>query len=241
MNEFVPQGLVRRSGVVLRRNSSPEGDISLYLLLKSIGPVWASAPGASRGRVRFGGSIEPLVWGNFNLYKGTRRFYLKSVDVKEDFWTLRAVPRKLRALLEWDRLLSIHLVPGHPCDEMIALFYWSCILLKEDVDPEVTEWRFLRKWLKSWGLAPSLEYCVSCGVHLGDAYWNATGLSCPRCARNFGGSFLKKTRREMLLSAEESPFGRMKSLFPAFPKNSIESEFWRNGCMRMKAFFDFLK
>ncbi|PKL01970.1 MAG: hypothetical protein CVV55_06840, partial [Synergistetes bacterium HGW-Synergistetes-2] len=58
--DYIPQGLVRLSGVVLRRDVSAEGNVSLYLFLKETGPVWVSAPGASRGRVRFGGAIEPL-------------------------------------------------------------------------------------------------------------------------------------------------------------------------------------
>ena len=172
MNDFIPQGLLRHSGVVLRRTSSPEGNLSLYLLLRTVGPQWVSAPGASRGRMRFGGSVEPLVWGNFNLYKGTKRLYLKSVDVSEDFWALRRDPERLRILLEWDRLLSLHLVPGHPCDDVLAIFYWSSILVRQGVHPLLAEWRFLWKWLNAWGLAPSLEQCVTCGTTLANsALW----------------------------------------------------------------------
>ncbi|NCC56853.1 MAG: DNA repair protein RecO [Synergistales bacterium] len=238
MSENTPQGFVSQSGVVLRRNADPEGNVSLYLLLRSLGPVWVSVPGASRGRVRFGGSVEPLVWGNFSLYKGTRRFYLKSVDVKEDFWSLRASAGKIRTLLEWDRLLCLHLVPGHPCDEILGPFYWSSVLLKEGVLPEAAEWRFLRKWLGNWGLAPSLGSCASCGTALGDAYWTAEGLSCSRCTRESSGAFLPSARREMLHLAEECPTARMKEFFPA----SMEDPgFWKDGCRRMKAFFDFMK
>lgn len=235
MSDTVPQGLVRQSGVVLRRDASPEGNISLYLLLKGIGPVWVSAPGAGRGRVRFGGGVEPLSWGNFNLYKGTRRFYLKSVDVKEDFWSLRAAPEKLRALLEWDRLLCLHLVPGLPCDELVALFYWSSILVREGTDPLAAEWRFLRKWLEAWGLAPSLSICLSCGKSLGDAVWNAEGLNCPECARQNGGTLLPDGLRRRLVAAAECPFDEVKRLFPA---SGNDREFWRGVCKRMKNMFE---
>ncbi|MBL3538313.1 DNA repair protein RecO [Aminivibrio sp.] len=238
MSDTVPQGLVRQSGVVLRRDANPEGNISLYLLLKGIGPVWVSAPGAGRGRVRFGGGAEPLSWGNFNLYKGTRRFYLKSVDVKEDFWSLRAAPVKLRALLEWDRLLCLHLVPGLPCDELVALFYWSSILVREGADPLAVEWRFLRKWLEAWGLAPSLVFCLSCGKPLGDAFWKAEGLDCPECARQNGGACLPDSRRKRLIAAAECPFDEVKRLFPP---SENDREFWNDSCKRMKNMFEYQK
>jgi DNA repair protein RecO (recombination protein O) len=182
--------------------------------------------------------MEPLSWGNFNLYKGTRRFYLKSVDVKEDFWSLRASPEKIRTLLEWDRLLCLHLVPGHPCDELVALFYWSSILVREGVDPRAAEWRFLRKWLESWGIAPSLSFCLSCGKPVGDAVWTAEGLNCPECAGRSGGTFLPDGQRRRLVAAVECPFDAMPRLFP-FSRD--DGDFWKDGCRRMKAMFEFMK
>ena len=182
--------------------------------------------------------MEPLSWGNFDLYKGTRRFYLKSVDVKEDFWNLRTSPEKLRTLLEWDRLLCLHLVPEQPCDDLVALFYWSSLLVKNGVDPAVAEWRFLRKWLDSWGVAPSLEGCVTCGKPLRDGLWNADGLLCPQCGARGGGALLPESHRQNLLKAVQCPYGEMKKLFPP---GTGGDKFWRDGSKRMKAFFDLLR
>lgn len=235
MNEFIPQGLLRHSGVVLRRTSSPEGNLSLYLLLRTVGPQWVSAPGASRGRMRFGGSVEPLVWGNFNLYKGTKRLYLKSVDVSEDFWVLRKDPERLRMLLEWDRLLSLHLVPDHPCDDVLAIFYWSSILVRHGVHPLLAEWRFLWRWLNAWGVAPSLDRCVTCGRQLAEGYWTATGLQCGRCGR--GPSVPAEVLRRLRVAAAASTRELKNGGAAAFDGE----ELWRDACQRLRMFLEYVR
>lgn len=238
MSDSLPQGFLRHSGVVLRRDVSSEGNVSLYLLLKETGPIWVSAPGAGKGKIRFGGGVEPLTWGVFNLYKGTRKFYLKSVDVREDFWVLRSSAERLRTLLEWDRLLCRYLVPGHPCDDLTALFYWCSVLVRDGADRGAAEWRFLRKWLEAWGLAPSLERCLSCGRMLGDSYWSAEGLACPVCAEGRRGAFLDDAGRKTLVSAAACSIEAFRRDFPPSPK---DERFWRDGCERMKALFESIK
>lgn len=234
-----PQGLLKLSGVVLRRDVSAEGNVSLYLFLKETGPVWVSAPGASRGRIRFGGAIEPLVWATFNLYKGTKRFYLKSADVKEDFWSLRKDPEKIRRLLEWDGLLCEHLVPGLPCDEVLALFYWSGVLLKDGVHPLAAEWRFLWKWLYNWGIAPSPDLCAECGASLPSARLSSSGFLCPACARSGEGVVLPAEILARLRAALELPVKKMVEYFPSasFPAPSL----WEDVNSRMRHFFGAMK
>jgi DNA repair protein RecO (recombination protein O) len=185
--------------------------------------------------MRFGGSVEPLVWGNFNLYKGTKRLYLKSVDVSEDFWALRRDPERLRILLEWDRLLSLHLVPGHPCDDVLAIFYWSSILVRQGVHPLLAEWRFLWKWLNAWGLAPSLEQCVTCGTTLANGHWTATGLQCDRCGR--GSSIPADVLRQFRIVAG-APIRELEERSSA----AVEGEeIWRDGCRRLKMFLEYVR
>lgn len=237
MNDLLPQGLLRRSGVVLRRMASPEGNLSLYLLLKTMGPQWVSAPGASRGRMRFGGSVEPLVWGNFNLYKGTKRIYLKSVDVSEDFWELRGHPLRLRTLLEWGRLLCIHLIPGHPCDDILAIFYWASIALQRGLPPHQAEWRFLWRWLNAWGLAPSFESCVTCGAQLSGGYWAATGLQCRTCGRGHEGSFIPP---EHLCQLSFVAQGTLRAILENTPP-SAEGPLWKDGCRRLRTLFEYMR
>lgn len=180
--EDIRQGYFKASGTVLRRVDNPEGERRVHLFLRGLGPVWAAAPGAGRGRSRFGGATEPLVWGVFSLYKGPRRLYLRDVEVREDFWNLRKSRDSLQRALEWSGAIARSGMEAHACDPLVRLFYWSLRNLEEGAEGEIAEWRFLWKWLHFFGIAPSLDCCVGCGGALDRAFWTDDALLCGRCA-----------------------------------------------------------
>ena len=157
-------GLESASGVVLNRRITGEGDLSLTLFLKKLGIAYVSAKGAAGGKVRFGGATEPMVWSAFELYRPKDeggRLYLKSVDVADDMLPLRSRPEAVFATARWFRLLTRHLIEGHADDELLANLYWNMKLLCGALPVEVVEWRFMWRWLKSWGLAPEVsEYAA---------------------------------------------------------------------------------
>ncbi|MDR2180269.1 MAG: recombination protein O N-terminal domain-containing protein [Synergistaceae bacterium] len=161
-----PVGFRSASGVVLSRRIVGEGDLLLTLFLKGMGMTFASAPGAAGGKVRFGGGTEPMVWGVFGLYQGKGeegRKYLKSVDIADDMLKLRTSARALFMAVGWAKLLTRHLMEGHPADDLLANLYWNMKLLNEgEISAEVLEWRFIWRWLKSWGLAPELAEWADC-------------------------------------------------------------------------------
>ncbi len=205
--EDIRQGYLKASGAVLRRVDSPEGERRVHLLLKGLGPVWAGAPGAARGKGRFGGATEPLVWGVFSLYKGPRRLYLRDVEVREDFWNLRKVPQALRRAVAWSRLISRNSLEAHSCDALVALFFWSLRNLEVGADDEVAEWRFLWKWLRSLGIAPRLDRCVGCGKVLARAIWTDDALLCRECVgqmtgRSVEGALLRQLNQAVMLSRD---------------------------------------
>ena len=177
-----PQGLRRRTGVVLRREISPEGDIRLMCLFRGDGVHWLSLPGGGRGRVRLGGSTEPLTWGVFSFYKGRNRSFLKEIEVKKDFWGLRNMQESLKFALGWCRLLSEVLPYQHPVDEVIPIFFWALELLEDRRDPWGMDLRFLWRVLKVWGVAPSLSSCGSCGKRLSEGTWKDGVFLCPVCS-----------------------------------------------------------
>ncbi|MDR1742158.1 MAG: recombination protein O N-terminal domain-containing protein [Synergistaceae bacterium] len=143
------------SGVVLGRSFAGEGDILMTLFLKGVGLTFASARGASSGKVRFGGGTEPLVWGTFSFYEGSAgRKSLTGVDVADDMLKMRARPDSLMAAVRWAKLVVRHLPPGHQADDLLANLYWNMRLLDEGFPPLAAEWRFLWRWLRLWGLAP---------------------------------------------------------------------------------------
>ncbi|QTX31271.1 DNA repair protein RecO C-terminal domain-containing protein [Aminithiophilus ramosus] len=203
--DYLRQGHFRASGVVLRRCDTAEGERLLYLGLKGHGPLWVVAPGAARGRGRFGGATEPLVWSVFTLYKASRNLYLKEAEVKSDLWGLRRRPEPLARALRWGKLIGDIFLPGHPDDALLGLFFWSLWELERGADGEVAEWRFLWRWLRDRGGAPDLERCGRCGRALDEAHWQGESLLCGDCGG--GGTalpslLLRALRAAVMLSRD---------------------------------------
>ncbi len=174
--------LIKRIGVVLKRGNFMEGDMSVQLFLKDSGTTWVYLPGASRGSVRFGGAVEPLVWGRYQLYQSRRRTYLKEVEVTEDFWELRRVPEAVMQAARLIGLFDKYLIAGYPYNDLLISFYWALKALTQKVPSSVVNARFLWRWLLSWGIAPDLARCVSCGRELnGRAVPQDGAFLCERC------------------------------------------------------------
>ncbi|MBR6900447.1 MAG: hypothetical protein IKN30_00095, partial [Synergistaceae bacterium] len=59
--------------------------------------------------------------------------------------------------VKWLKLVMKFLTAGQPDDELLANLYWSMKLLaRPQIPAEVSDWKFLWRWLESWGLAPDL-------------------------------------------------------------------------------------
>ncbi len=140
--------------------------MAVELFLKGSGTTWVYLPGASRGSVRFGGAVEPLVWGRYQLYQTRRKTYLKEVQVTEDFWELRKDPPAVKQAARTVSLFNKYLIAGYPYDELLVSFYWALSALARKVPAPCVNARFLWRWLKSWGIAPDLKNCVNCGREL---------------------------------------------------------------------------
>ena len=195
------QGFYKLTGVVLKRYETNEGDIRLYNLFRDFGPQWILAPGAARGRRRFGGATEPLIWGHFGCYKSPKQLYLRDIEVKEDHWKIRSNPDKLEKAMVWTNLLTKYLLPLQPCNEVMAIFYDSLCLLERDIDESMIEWRFLYRWMKRWGLAPELIRCASCGKEVTTAYWDGDVVFCEECRSNKDELIIPKEElREMVFA-----------------------------------------
>ena len=238
--DFLTQGLFRSSGVVLRRRISAEGDISLHLFLKGVGPVWVQAPGSARGRGRFGGATEPLTWGSFNLYKGPKHLYLKTIDVKDDMWTLRLDPEKLHSALEWNRMVSRYTCSGVAEDDVLILLYWTMRSLCEGANPLFLSWRLLWRWLYIRGEAPDQSKCEQCGVALKDAvYWSDSGFLCQNCSSNGGSSMIASKELRLLQAAAMLPRRNLISFSSqGAPSDGTEKAFWKTQIGRLKMILD---
>lgn len=188
----LPQGYYTQVGTVLkRRDSSGEGQ-SLLLFLRDMGPVWVSAP-SSKTKCRFGGATEPLVWAEFNLYQSPSRLYLQGAEIKEDFISLRTTADKLKSALRFYKRLSGVLLNAQESNNLLTLLWSSLVLLNENCPSDIVEYRYTWRLLKETGLAPSLQYCVSCGCRLEEeALWTSDGLVCPSCAAPGRGDISKE-------------------------------------------------
>ncbi len=205
------QGQFRVTGVVLYRKDLSPTLRTLYVWCREKGAFWVFSPGSGRGKIGRA-FTEPLVWGTFHLYRSTRGTYLKAMDLREDFWELRRSPLRVREALQWGGLLKKNLLPEHPEDELLRVFYWSLVLLREGAPILPLRWRFFWKWLSLWGQAPDLWRCENCGRPLEgeDVYLHPQkgGLFCSACTPLPGEfqkaeSVLRELRRAVMLSRSD--------------------------------------
>jgi DNA repair protein RecO (recombination protein O) len=182
--DALEQGYYTQSGTVLQRKESGKTGQSVQLFLKTMGPVWASAPAAT-SKTRFGGATEPLIWGTFCIYKSPSRLYLKNAEVKEDFLSVRSDPVKLTAAINFYKLLPGVLLRGHENDNALNSLWSALKQLSNNCPAELVEFRFLWRLLRSLGLCPSMTRCVNCGAYIdGCAEMCDDGFLCPKCSVN---------------------------------------------------------
>ena len=143
---------VRASGVVLYRDLSGEKKLWLKLFLKGFGTVNVTAKKSS-------GDTEPFIWGKFGLKKkkNSVNYYIEEFETSDDMLSLRRRRESFLTALKWTKMIMKRLDNGQPDDDLLADLYWSMKLLEDDrVPAEVSGWKFLWRWLESWGLAPEL-------------------------------------------------------------------------------------
>ena len=143
---------LKASGVVLYRDLSGEKNLWLKLFLKEFGIINVTARRSS-------GDTEPFIWGKFGLRKkkNSVNYYIEEIDVADDMLQLRKRRASIFTALKWIKLISKYLTKEQADNELLANLYWSMKLLEEPRVPvEISNWKFLWRWLESWGLAPDL-------------------------------------------------------------------------------------
>jgi DNA repair protein RecO (recombination protein O) len=205
VSDRLPQGDHRADGVVLRRREPTPKSRECLLFLRNLGAVWVGAPG---GKNRFGGGTEPITWGNFTLYQSPRRLYLKSVDIAEDFLSLRRSRRTILLAVKWCEKLADMLPPGHENDGALSLL-WGCMKnMSLGASPALLDARFSWRWANLWGVAPSLEFCPSCGGPLdesGSVWRSPEGFLCGECSQAVSMSTVSREVFTILKFAGLSP------------------------------------
>ena len=143
---------LKASGVILFRDLSGEKNLWLKLFLKEFGVVNVTAK-------KSGSDSEPFLWGKFGIKKkkNSLNYLIDEFEIADDMFFLRKRKEALMTALKWSKMISKRLPQDQADDELLANLYWSMKLLEnEKIPAEVSDWKFLWRWLESWGLAPEL-------------------------------------------------------------------------------------
>ena len=143
---------LKASGVVLYRDVSGEKNLWLKLFLKEFGIVNVTARHSN-------GDTEPFIWGKFGLRKkkNSVNYYIDDIEVADDMLLIRKSRNSILTAVKWTRKIIKFLTSEQADDDLLANLYWSMKLLEEPRVPvEASSWKFLWRWLESWGLAPDL-------------------------------------------------------------------------------------
>lgn len=173
----LPQGDYIYKGTVIKQNRDTE---AILAFLHDLGKTWIFVQG--RGRNRFLGATEPMVWGEFCLYKNTHGLFLKSLNVKDDFLPLRHNANSLYLATRIYSLLADKLPFEIKNNRLLQSLYDTLTLINEGATGEATYLRFVAKFLSSYGLMPSFQICSNCGglIH-SVARLSEKGVFCDKC------------------------------------------------------------
>lgn len=182
------QGNYKKTGTILKKKAGRRGD-SVLLFLKGFGTLWGFSTSSQKNKFPLG--LEPLNWGVFEIYQGPRSATIKSIEVKEDFFHIRKSYSRLLMAVNWSKLLASHLLPAYEQDALLVL-YWNSMKQLETSHAPITsvEFRFLWRWAKIIGLAPSLTHCSHCGKLLDRARRSNDGFLCEKCDHKAQGNIL---------------------------------------------------
>ena len=143
---------VTASGITFSRKILGEKNLQVTLFLKDIGLI-------TLGSKNLGGDSEPFVWGRFKLqkHKRVRSYYVYDIEVFDDMLKLRQKKECIFTAIKWTRLITKYLTFEQPDNNLLTNLYWSMKLLCVSCVPtEAINWRFIWKWVESWGLAPDM-------------------------------------------------------------------------------------
>ena len=231
--ERLDQGYYNASGTVLLRKDASKGGRSLLLFLRGFGARWAGAP-SSGGKLRFGGGAEPMIWGTFSLYQSSTRLYVQSIDVKEDFLSLRTSPSALACAARIYRLTADETPLCCENDGLLRTLWSAMIQLRAGAPSCAVEFRYMWKFLAAAGTAPSLEYCAGCGKTLTQgALFTQEGLLCGSCAADARGSIISQKELSALRAAAALPHDK----FIEWAAKSPDKEIFTANIKKLSSYF----
>lgn len=196
-------GLERVEGIVLFRRSTPEGDVRGEVLSREGLVLPFVAKGACRGRVRFGGLLEPGVWAFFHLQRSRRSslLYLREVDLVDAFRGLRS--RRESILWALRVLGSVRSLGELRCEGLFELLVRFLSMVELGRSPELAAAWFYAELARVEGVLPSPNSCAVCGSPTGEVlFLREEGFSCASC----GGALKLSPQLASVVRGEEPGF-----------------------------------
>lgn len=182
--------LVKTPAVVLRRHAWGEADWIVTFYTFRFGKLRGVARGARRLRSRFGGALEPFVYGELVLFEkpGDPLYRVTGADVHHPFTELREDLSRMAAAARLVNLTAAVTGEGDAHPEVFATLLEGLHVLGSAQDPVLMALLFQVRLLGQTGFGPRIDQCASCGASRGNGEgWpfasHAGGLVCPSCAR----------------------------------------------------------
>ena len=197
------QGDYIYKGTILKQNRDTE---AMLVFLADIGKTWIFVQG--RGHNRFLGATEPINWGEFCLYKNSHGLFARSINIKNDFLHLRRDAKSLYLATKIYTLLCDKLPLEIENNSLLQSLYDTLTLIDEGANGEATFFRFLAKFLASYGVMPSFNVCGNCGSVINDsAFLSNRGVFCDKCGTSdslhLGENDLREAKAALSLPHEE--------------------------------------
>ena len=179
---------VRTRGLVLRAMPVGDNDRLLTILSGDLGVITVSARGASRSGSRMAAMAQPLMYGDFMLFRGTTRYSLNGGDILVSFFNLALEPSRYETAVQMLAYAEdAGMVPDASSEVLtLTLHMLNRLLPKEKttLPPELVAAAFQLKLAQIGGLAPHVTGCVRCGTTAIDEIrfsQEAGGFLCEAC------------------------------------------------------------
>jgi DNA repair protein RecO (recombination protein O) len=180
--------LVKTAAIILHSRKWGEGDRIVTCYTRRFGKIRAIARGARKLKSRLGGSLEPFVLCQLDLFEkpGDSLYRISQVAMQEPFAGFRDDLTLMAAAARMVNLVAAIAAEGDADARMFEGLEQGLRHLLVSSDPRLTVLLFQIRMLGLTGFKPQIEYCASCGRCRSDMISQfspmAGGLICMVCA-----------------------------------------------------------
>ena len=180
--------LVKTSAIILHSRKWGEADRIVTCYTRHFGKIRAIARGARRMKSRLGGSLEPFVLCQLDLFEkaGDSLYRVSQVAMQESFSKFRGDLTLMTAAARMVNLVAAISAERDADSSMFEALEQGLRQLLVSSDPALTVLLFQIRMLGLTGFKPQTDHCASCGRQRTDTVPHfsptAGGLVCIVCA-----------------------------------------------------------